>query len=394
MDKLMSKSRPSSGCNYPFFERRTMANGVFLVVSSPQRAEPRSAAMDAYSQIGDALLSEPLEIVQERILGSLSVEPLVKDARREARQVRGLPADGPVTYVQGRPTWGEGFGGVIVHAVPRGQGNDQVRLVLDGAEPRGRTWCADGTRFIILQNIQGLTADADNAPESQARRAIDRADRLLQDNGSGYRDTVRTWFYLSDILGWYAEFNQARTARYGQFGLLSGPDAPEPRLPASTGIRADMPGGAACALDLLAVIDSGGTGPSVRHIRNPRQQEAFRYGSAFSRCAVIHGQRENLIQVSGTAAIDEAGKSLHPGDVRAQACCTLDKVAALMEQAGASLEDICAATIFLKNGDDAPAVRQVLADRGLEHLPAVWAVADVCRDELLFEIDAEAVTAS
>ena len=29
-------------------------------------------------------------------------------------------------------------------------------------------------------------------------------------------------------------------------------------------------------------------------------------------------------------------------------------------------------------------------DRGLEEFPAVCIVADVCRDELLFEIDAEA----
>ena len=30
------------------------------------------------------------------------------------------------------------------------------------------------------------------------------------------------------------------------------------------------------------------------------------------------------------------------------------------------------------------------AERGLEDLPAVCVVADVCRDELLFEMDAEA----
>jgi hypothetical protein len=30
-------------------------------------------------------------------------------------------------------------------------------------------------------------------------------------------------------------------------------------------------------------------------------------------------------------------------------------------------------------------------DRGLEDFPAVFVVADVCREELLFEIDGEAV---
>jgi hypothetical protein len=34
---------------------------------------------------------------------------------------------------------------------------------------------------------------------------------------------------------------------------------------------------------------------------------------------------------------------------------------------------------------------EVAVDRGLENFPAVCVVADVCREELLFEIDAEAV---
>lgn len=393
MGILTSEGSSLSGVKSRLSTRRTLSNGTFLVARSAQGCDPRSAAMDAYSQIGEALLAEEMEIVQERVFGSLSVESLIKEARGEALRSRDVPADGPLTYIQGCPTWGEGFSGAIVHAVPRAQGDDQVRVVFDGTDRRGRTWCVDGVRFMILQNIQGLTAGADNAPALQAHRAITYADRLLQQNGSGYRDTVRTWFYLHDILAWYAEFNKARTAKYGEFGLLPSPEAPESRLPASTGIRAGLPGGAACALDLLAVLGSDGGEPMVRHIRNPHQLEAFRYGSAFSRCAVIRGRRENLIEISGTAAIDEAGKSLHIGDARAQVGCTMDKVAALMEQADASIEDICAATIFVKNAEDATAVREVLAERGLEQLPAVWVVADVCRDDLLFEIDAEAVTA-
>ena len=56
-----------------------------------------------------------------------------------------------------------------------------------------------------------------------------------------------------------------------------------------------------------------------------------------------------------------------------------------------SAQDICAATVFIKNGNDAEITRRVIAERGLDGLPAVYVVADVCRDELLFEIDAEAV---
>ena len=60
-------------------------------------------------------------------------------------------------------------------------------------------------------------------------------------------------------------------------------------------------------------------------------------------------------------------------------------------QADGTLPDIQAATVFVKNPDDMEAVRDVMADAGLADLPAVYVITDVCRDELLFEIDAEAV---
>ena len=93
--------------------------------------------------------------------------------------------------------------------------------------------------------------------------------------------------------------------------------------------------------------------------------------------------------MSGTAAIDEQGRSLYPGDVRAQIDCTFDKIAALIGQEGATLTDIAAACVFVKRPEDALVYQERAAARGLENLPAVVMVADVCREELLFEIDAE-----
>lgn len=371
------------------YVRNTASHGAFLVVAASGGKTADVEAADAYARIAETIATGRMEIVQERVFGSLNAQAAVMAARREALHSRGIRSDGPLTYVEGQPTWGEGFAGVILRAVA----GLEVRTVLDDGAPCGRAWQNDDATFVILQNVRGLGPDAagDRAPASQARRAMERADRLLRGNGLGYRHAARTWFYLSDILGWYADFNRVRTAAYGEFGLLSGPADTGSRLPASTGIHADLPGGAACALDLLAVGASRGDRPIVEHVRNPLQQDAFQYGSAFSRCAVVRGSRESLIEVSGTAAIDAAGKSLYPGDVRAQVRCTLERVASVLEPSGASIEDICAATIFVKNGEDAAAVRETLADLGLEQLPAVWVVADVCRDELLFEIDAEAV---
>jgi enamine deaminase RidA (YjgF/YER057c/UK114 family) len=255
----------------------------------------------------------------------------------------------------------------------------------------GRGWRRQGATFLLLQNIQGLALGPQgvNTPFIQTRRMLQRAERIFESQGASYRDVVRTWFYLSDILAWYPEFNRSRTAIYGQFGILPGQGNGRLKLPASTGISGKLPTGAAGALDLLAVAGPVESRPRVRQLSNPGQQDAFQYGSAFSRGTLIEGPDVSLIQVSGTAAIDERGASLYPGDVRAQIDCTFDKIAALIGQEGASLNDIAAASVFVKRPEDAPAYQERAAARGLQNLPAVIMVADVCRDELLFEIDAE-----
>ncbi|MBI4579952.1 MAG: hypothetical protein HY718_09640 [Planctomycetes bacterium] len=369
--------------------RSTDSNGAFLVWSASPGSEAAVEAAAAYAQIAEALSRLGLRIVQERIFGSLSVEAAIEAARQEALGSRGILADGPRSYIEGRPVWGEGFAGVLMRAAA----GHEVRTIREDGIARGHIWQTDGARYLILQDVQAPSSCpcGDDTPPGQVRCAIERADRILRMNGAGYRDTVRTWFYVSNILGWYDRFNESRNAEYGEFGLMPSTGGKH-ALPASTGIGAGLAGGIACSLDLLAVTPVvGAVGPVVSRIANPRQQEAFRYGSAFSRCTIVRGPRENLIEVSGTAAIDEHGRSLWPGDVRGQARCTLEKTASLLERIGASLHDITAASIFLKHGDDAEAVREVLAEMGMERLPAVWVEADVCREELQFEIDAEAV---
>jgi enamine deaminase RidA (YjgF/YER057c/UK114 family) len=220
---------------------------------------------------------------------------------------------------------------------------------------------------------------------------IERADRILRENGASYGDVVRTWFYLSDILDWYAGFNKVRNEKYGEFGIMPGPGDRRLLLPASTGIQGEIPSGAACTMDLIAVLGSNSAKPNIKKLSNPIQFDAFRYGSAFARGSVIKNGSTDLIEVSGTAAIDEHGVSLYPGDIHSQIDCTLDKVQALLEQAGAGLRDICSATVFIKQPEFAEIFYEIASARGLEDLPCICVVADVCREELLFEMDAEVV---
>jgi enamine deaminase RidA (YjgF/YER057c/UK114 family) len=300
-----------------------------------------------------------------------------------------FPRRAPLLTSRAAPPWGEGLAGVIIQAVA----GEEAWTIRYQGKPVGRGWRQGEATFYLLQDIQGLAVNGNGADARphQVRRLIHRAARLLESQGASYRDVVRTWFYLEDILAWYADFNQARSAAYQELGILPIHGAGHPRLPASTGIQGEMAGRAACSLDLLAVARPPESRPLVRQLSSPAQPEALSYGSAFSRGVLIQQTDVAVIQVSGTAAIDEQGKSLYPGDVRAQIDCTFDKVAALIGQEGASLSDIAAACVFVKRPEDALVYQERARTLGLDNLPAVIMVADICRPELLFEIDAEVV---
>jgi len=362
---------------------------AFIVVSVPGEEDAATAARVSYAMIADVLYDKRMEIVHERIFGNLSAEAVVLHERTIALSEQQISADGPITYVGCNPSWGEGLAGIIIHAVSLNSADD-VWTIMDGENPCGRGWRRNGSTYLQLQNIQGQAGSR----SGEVRRMFERAERILRDNGVSYKNVARTWLYLSKILEWYPDFNKARSEKYGEFGIMPGPGDSTLLFPASTGIGANTPSGAAASMDLLAVVENDDIPSAVIKLSNRKQLDAFRYGAAFSRGAVINEDDVNIIQISGTAAIDEHGVSLYPGDIRSQINCTFDRIEALLDQEGAGLRDIAAATVFVKSPEYASVFWEMTKDRGLEEFPAVCVVADVCREELLFEIDAEAVVSN
>jgi enamine deaminase RidA (YjgF/YER057c/UK114 family) len=219
-----------------------------------------------------------------------------------------------------------------------------------------------------------------------------QAERLLRSHGASYRDVARTWIYIDDILAWYDDFNHARNRCYSDVGFLGNPSDQEQAerlfLPASTGIAGRNPAGSSAVMDVFAVHGNSGGSIRMRPISGTRQRSPFRYGSAFSRAMVVEEPDLKLILVSGTASIDEAGKTVFTGDAAAQIRHTLNVVSALIAGEGASLQDLCEATVFLKRSGDFPLYLEEAVRFGISEAPAVHVVADVCRDDLLFELDA------
>jgi enamine deaminase RidA (YjgF/YER057c/UK114 family) len=365
------------------------AGQVFLVIDNNSSQAPVSTAVgDAYEKIGSLLKERNMEVVHERIFASMSKESEVRQARAAALIEAGALNQPCLTYLQGQPIFGEGFAGALLHAV---QSSWQVETVLDNGLPRARRWQRDDATYIALHSFHGAPA-ANKGREAQAVEMFADAERFLRENGAAYTDVARTWLYLSELLEWYGELNSARDLKYGEFGLLADTrrdaDSQQLLLPASTGIDCDNLLNSICLMDALVIA---GEQPPIRQMGNEKQQDAFQYGSSFSRAACIQESDATRIELSGTASIDETGASVHIDDPHAQIEHTLDAVNALFAPANASLHDIAGATMFFKSAQDYTVFEKIAAARGLSDIAAVYVEADVCRDDLLYEMDGVAI---
>jgi 2-iminobutanoate/2-iminopropanoate deaminase len=127
--------------------------------------------------------------------------------------------------------------------------------------------------------------------------------------------------------------------------------------------------------------------------------EAYAYAkpSSFSRGMRIDLNGLTILLISGTASIDETGKSVHIGDFRAQMRRTLENIAGLLESEGCTWHDIVRTSCYLRDIDrDYEAFNEertrCFEEQGLDPLPASTGIqAKLCRPELLVEIEAIAM---
>jgi len=127
--------------------------------------------------------------------------------------------------------------------------------------------------------------------------------------------------------------------------------------------------------------------------------EAYDYAKPSS---FVRGMRIDLnglviLLISGTASIDEYGKTVHVGDFRAQCRRTFHNITGLLESEGCTWKDIVRTTCYLRDIDrDYEAFNEertaFYQEQGLDPVPASTGIqAKLCRPDLLVEIEAIAM---
>ena len=136
-------------------------------------------------------------------------------------------------------------------------------------------------------------------------------------------------------------------------------------------------------------------------VENPRQTSAYHYPASvahsqplFSRGLLkLWGNRTHFY-VSGTASI-VGFKTLHVNDVVAQLNEAINNVETLVAHANDqhntklnSQDDLLYMKIYIRRREDVAQINQVLAARLSSHTPRILLLGDMCRNDLLVEIEA------
>lgn len=218
-----------------------------------------------------------------------------------------------------------------------------------------------------------------------------------------FNSIVRQWNYIEDILGFdeedqrYQEFNNVRSKFYGNLFEKKG-------YPAATGIGMNHGG---VLIEFIAVnSDSIVTCP----VDNPEQISAHKYSEKvligeqcslkttpkFERARYFQLSDKKMIFISGTASIT-GEKTVGINDAAQQTEVTISNIKQLYSEK--SLAQLAEknlqpqyghARVYVKKREDFEQIKNIF-EKHYDNLPVVYIIADICRNNLLVEIEGKVV---
>lgn len=227
--------------------------------------------------------------------------------------------------------------------------------------------------------------------------------KLLDNFGFPVNSIIRQWNYLEDILGFdgedqrYQEFNNVRSVFYAEYFQKTG-------FPAATGIGMNRGG---VMIEFVALHSEKA---HTRPLDNPGQIAAHGYSEEvlvggktctkttpkFERARYLELFDKKLIFISGTASI-RGENTVGIGDAEQQTVVTIENIQRLYSpEVLALLPDnniqpkYGHARVYVKNRKDFPIIKKALK-RYYGNLPVVYIIADICRDDLLVEIEGKVI---
>lgn len=269
-----------------------------------------------------------------------------------------------------------------------------------------------------FEEIFGVTMDIkpnDQGIYAQSSNCFDEIEHILEENGLTLADIHRQWTYIGKINDFsrlndkevehYQLFNIARAHYYSKHEWKNG-------FPAATGIGANIPG---CTIEFTASPVNDNT--IIIPLHNPKQQDAHRYSEKYQISEIQAATSDNYantpkfergkivitnnmmdVYISGTAAI--IGEDSIKRSVSEQTEITLGNISELYSKGNlhahgldieGGLPKFALLRVYIKNSGDC-AIALEICRKYYPDVPVLIVEADVCRKELLVEIEAYANT--
>jgi enamine deaminase RidA (YjgF/YER057c/UK114 family) len=290
-------------------------------------------------------------------------------------------------------------------------GTDLTPVTIDG-DRIGSSFIFDGHRHCVLPGVHAETENQTRGANATA--AFEKMLSALQTVGMDFSNVIRMWNYLDDLLSWYDEFNAVRNTFFTQNSVY------DAIVPAGTGIGAANQHGTAYIGDAWAIKEASISLPppacasskkststslstpappssitnnnlSAFAVPSPLQCPAIDYKSSFSRAVEINSENFRTLSISGTASIEPGGKTVFLDDTERQIDKTLQVIAAILESREMKWSDTVRAIAYFANLDDLPLLAKRMKANNIPAIPMAISHAAICRDDLLFEIELDAV---
>jgi len=284
----------------------------------------------------------------------------------------------PVTWIEGYGSEHDGMTGTQLYAIS-GVAVEPIKI---DDQIVGNLFETADAQICCLGNV--LPDDVTLSNAEQTAMVFNKINSSLKLAGMDFSNVVRTWLYIDKILDWYDDFNVVRTKFFNENNVFKG------LVPASTGVGVANPANAALVAEVLAIKKTNGN-VKIAPVISPLQCPALDYKSSFSRAVEVKFSDHRRLYVSGTASIDADGHTVHIGDVEKQIARTMEVVAAILESRQMDWNDITRSIAYFPDLSNKDLLGKYCTEMSIPHMPIAIAKGDICRRDLLFEIEVDAV---
>ncbi len=327
--------------------------------------------------------------IYEKIFGDINYKNKMVSIRTKIKNTsRNIIS--PISYVGGYTSLSEDtlISSVLIYGIATKYSNIKIDYIHDSSTGVTGTFLSIKTGMHYY--LTGLNAYYNNGISNNVLldNFFTNLEVFLKKNNLNPQSIIRTWFYLDNIDYSYISFNKARKKFFTNNGINY--SSKSKNLPASTCIEGISSSNSLLNCSLIGytnIDDSYKISRIYNSFQNEPEGSKYLHKPTFSRGMLIESKDYIEVQISGTASINEIGETVYIDDEYGQIKKTILNVKNILDQHNMDFSDFHESTLFFKRREYLSAFKSILGELNIPMFSSTYVVTNVCRNNLLFEID-------